>query len=89
MMKSQVAGTISSEVEVSNISKHGIWLFTGDREFFLSYEDFPWFEDASLKKLFDVTEPSPGHFYWPALDVALGIKSIEHYENFPLISKVR
>jgi hypothetical protein len=88
-MKSQVAGIITSEVEVTNISKHGIWLFTGDREFFLSYENFPWFEDASVKKNIDVTEPIPGHFYWPKLDIDLGIESIENCEKFPLISKVR
>jgi len=37
--------------------------------------------------LANVEEPSPGHFYWPDLDVDLGIESIEHPERFPLVSK--
>jgi hypothetical protein len=31
------------EVEVTNISAHGLWLLSRDKELFLSYEDFPWF----------------------------------------------
>ncbi|WP_394809313.1 DUF2442 domain-containing protein [Nitrosomonas sp.] len=31
-----------------------------------------------------VKEQSPGHFYWPDIDVDLTIESIEHPERFPL-----
>lgn len=74
-------------VEVTNVSKHGIWLLAGDRELFLSYEDFPWFKDATVGKILYVQEPSPGHFYWPDLDIDLGLESIEHPERFPLKAK--
>jgi len=76
-----------SEVEVTNITKHGLWLLSGDNEMFLSYEDFPWFKDVPVGKILNVEEPSPGHFYWPELDVDLGIQSIEHPERFPLKAK--
>ena len=74
-------------VEVTNVSTHGIWLLAGDRELFLSYEDFPWFKDATIGKILHVQEPSPGHFYWPDLDIDLGLESIEHPERFPLKAK--
>ncbi|GMQ96391.1 MAG: DUF2442 domain-containing protein [Gammaproteobacteria bacterium] len=76
-----------SEVEVTNITKHGLWLLSGDNEMFLSYDDFPWFKDVPVGKILSVEEPSPGHFYWPELDVDLGIQSIEHPEQFPLKTK--
>ena len=86
-MSSQALGRSISEVEVTNISSHGIWLLTADKELFLPFEEFPWFKDAPIGKILNVEEPSPGHFYWPELDVDLGIASIEHPGRFPLTSK--
>jgi len=74
-------------VEVTNISSHGIWLLTREKELFIPYKEFPWFKDAPIGKIFNVEEPTPGHFYWPELDVDLGIESIEHPERFPLKAK--
>ena len=54
----------------------------------MSYEDFPWFKDATVAKIVNVEQPTPGHFHWPDLDVDLGIESIEHPERFPLKAKV-
>jgi hypothetical protein len=56
----------------------------GDREMFLACEDFPWFNDAPVGKVLNVEEPSPAHFYWPALDIDLTTEIIEHPERFPL-----
>ena len=33
-------GAITSDIEVTNISKHGIWLLTTDGEHFLPFDDF-------------------------------------------------
>ena len=77
-------GVDTSAPEVTNISSHGLWLLANGSERFMSYEDFPWFMDVPVSKIMNVTEPSPGHFYWPDLDVDLGIESIEHPERFPL-----
>ncbi len=35
-----------SEVEVTNISRHGFWLLVRGKELFLPYKDFPWFQNA-------------------------------------------
>ena len=87
-MNSEQLGKIASEVEVTNISTHGIWLLVGERELFLSYEDFPWFKEVPIGNILRVEQPTPGHFYWPDLDVDLSIESIEHPEKFPLKAKV-
>ena len=83
-MKSRMRGKNISQIEVTNISRHGVWLFAGDRELFMSYEDFPWFKDAPVSKILNVEEATPGHFYWPDLDVDLTAEMIEHPERFPL-----
>lgn len=71
-------------VEVTNISSHGVWLLTHGKELFMSYEDFPWFKDCAVKSIINVEEQSPGHFYWPDIDVDLTEEIIAHPERFPL-----
>jgi hypothetical protein len=43
-----------SQVEVTNVSKHGFWLLLDDEELFLPFTEFPWFKDASIGKLLNV-----------------------------------
>lgn len=74
-------------VEVTNISSHGLWLLSDDRELFLSFEEFPWFKQAPIGQILNVEEVTPGHFYWPDLDIDLSVESIEHPERFPLIAR--
>jgi hypothetical protein len=85
-MKSEALGTNTSEVEVTNISNHGLWLLIGDKESFLPFEDFPWFKKASVSAILNVEMLSADHLYWPDLDVDLSVESIEHPERFPLVS---
>ncbi len=86
-MSSQWLGEHTSAVEITHVSRHGVWLLAGDRELFMPYDDFPWFKQAPIGKILNVEEPTPGHFYWPDLDVDLGVESIEHPERFPLKAK--
>ena len=86
-MSTRPHGIAISKVEITNISSHGIWLLVGDREQFMSFDDFPWFKDAPVRKVLNVEEQNPGHFYWPDLDVDLGIVTIENPEKFPLKAK--
>ena len=83
-MSSLAHGNSTLAVEVTNISTHGVWLLAHDIELFMSYEDFPWFKDQAVKSIVNVEEPSPGHFYWPDIDVDLSREMIEHPEHYPL-----
>ena len=74
-------------VEVTNILAHGLWLFAHVKELFMSYDDFPWFKDQPIKTILRVEEPSPGHFFWPDIDVDLTEAIIEHPDRFPLKAK--
>lgn len=83
-MNSSVHGIPTLGTEVTHVSSHGIWLLSEGREHFLSYDDFPWFKEAPIGKVLNIEEASPGHFYWPDLDIDLGLDTIEHPENYPL-----
>ena len=86
-MKSAVLGQSTSEVEVTNVSKHGFWLLLGEEELFVPFAEFPWFRDAPIGKIIEVELPSPHHLYWPALDIDLAVESIRDPKQFPLISR--
>ena len=83
-MKSQRHGESTSDVEVTNISAHGFWLWLRGRELYLPFTEFPWFVNASVAQITNVEWPSEDHLYWPDLDVDLSVRSIEHPEEFPL-----
>jgi len=87
-MKSREPGRPTSEVEVSNISKHGLWILLGEEELFLLFQDFPWFEAAPVSALLRLEMLGSEHLYWPDLDVDLTVESIKHPEKYPLVSKL-
>ena len=80
-------GNNTLAVEVTNISAHGVWLLAHNKELFMSYNDFPWFKDQSIKSIINVKEESNGHFYWPDIDVDLTEEIIEYPTRFPLKAK--
>lgn len=88
-MKSARRGKRTSAIEVTNVSRHGFWLFIGEKELFLSFEHFPWFREVSISQLLNVELPQPHHLYWPDLDVDIAVESIVYPERYPLVSKVR
>lgn len=83
-MRSEPPGATTSDVEVTNISRHGFWLFLDDRELFLPFEEFPWFQQAPVGAILKVERPHAHHLYWPDLDIDLAVESIEHPERYPL-----
>ncbi len=81
-------GSVTSEAEVTNISRHGFWMLLGDEELLLSFEQFPWFKRASVEQIVNVERPTPDHLYWPDLDIDLSVSSIRKPTDFPLMSRV-
>lgn len=84
-MKYVTTGTNISASEVTDISKFGIWILTEGIEYFLSYELFPWFRDASVKDVFQLVDEGRGHLRWPKLDVDLSLEAIQNPGACPLV----
>jgi len=72
---------------VENITPFGIWMFVKGKEYFLSYDDYPYFQDQTLKSIQKVQLLHGFHLYWPDLNVDLEIDNLEHPEKYPLKSK--
>ena len=85
-MKSQKLGNDTSKIEVLSISKEGIWLYLEpySKEYFLSYDDFPWFRKAKVSEVFNVRFEHGHRLRWEDLDVDLEVESLERLEQYPL-----
>lgn len=58
-----------------------------EREYFLGFDDFPWFRNATVTQLFNVKLHHGEHLYWPDLDVDLDLDRISHPQKYPLVAK--
>jgi len=88
-MKSDQPGTNTSGIDLSNVTRHGLWLLVDGEEHFLPFVDFPWFRDATIGQLSVIERPTPEHLYWPELDVDLTLDSIHRPDAYPLVSRTR
>jgi len=86
-MKSLEHGSNIS-VSVENITPFGIWLFVKEKEYFLSYQDYPYFKNQTLNSIQDVQLLHDYHLYWPVLDVDLEIDNLINPEKYPLKSRI-
>lgn len=86
-MRSQALGKNISEVEVQGISSNGIWLYVMETEYFLPFDEYPWFKKAKLADIYNVEFLSGCHLQWPALDIDLELDSLERPEEYPLVYK--
>ncbi len=89
MLGNNILKADTAAVEVSLVSNQGFWLLAEDEELFLSYEDFPWFKEATIAQITNVERPSADHLYWPSLDIDLSVESVRDPSKFPLVSKVK
>lgn len=81
-------GIATSQADVTGITRNGLWLYADEREYFLAFANYPWFQTARVSSVLHLERPSPDHLYWPELDVDLHLESLEHPERFPLISQI-
>jgi len=79
-------GIATLAVEVTNVSRNGLWLLLDDEELLLPFEQFPWFRKGSIEQVSNVERPAIDHLYWPDLDIDLSIESIRDPQAFPLMS---
>jgi hypothetical protein len=89
-MRSRKHGSGISPVEVFQVSKQGFWLYleAASKEYFLSFHQFPWFQDATYRQLSSVSVEHNHILSWPELDVDLDLERIEHPERFPLVARI-
>jgi hypothetical protein len=63
-----------------------MWLCIADEEFFLSYEDYPFFQSATIKDIYNIELLHHTHLHWPSLDIDLSLDILKNPSHFPLIA---
>jgi len=76
-------------VSVENITSFGIWLYVKEKEYFLSFKDFPFFKEKTLSSIQNVQLLHGYHLYWPELDIDLEIDNLENPQKYPLRTKIK
>ncbi len=84
-MNCSTLGAPTSLAEVTNIDPFGFWLLVDNKEYFLPYQDFPWFRGATVGQILNVQLLHGDHLFWPDLDVDLCLDALQSPESFPLI----
>jgi len=87
-MKLKTLGKDTSQVDITVVTEHGFWLFAAGKEYYLDFETYPWFKSASIAEIMNVNLLHGTALVWPDLDVDLELASLEHPENYPLVSQV-
>jgi hypothetical protein len=82
-MKSEAGGKITLEAEVTQIDKQGIWLLIGEKEYFLTHEQFPRFRKATVDQIHNVQLINSRELRWPDLGIDLTVESIGQPEFVP------
>jgi hypothetical protein len=86
-MISNQTGTGFSLNEVTNIEPLGFWVLVDDREYFVPFADYPVFQGAPVRQIFQMQRLSPTQLYWPDLDADIEIESLDQPEHYPLVFK--
>jgi len=84
-MKLAKRGKNTSAIDI-NLTQFGMWLYLSDEEFFLSYEDYPFFRTAKVNDIYHVEVHHGNHLYWPTLDIDLSVDILKNPHHFPLLA---
>lgn len=72
------------KAEIQNISNQGIWVLVNKKEFFMPFEEFPWFLKATIEQIYNLKLFHNKYLHWPALDIDIELESLKHPEMYPL-----
>jgi hypothetical protein len=70
--------------EVTDITSAGFWLLVDDREYFVPFDDYPVFRDATVAQIYAVQRLGTDQFYWPELDIDIELGALDKPEAYPL-----
>jgi hypothetical protein len=86
-MSLKARGKSTSTSEVTNIGRSGFWILFEGREYFISFQDYPVFRNATVNDIYSMDVIAPGQLRWNKLDCDIEIKALEEPEAYPLIYK--
>ena len=87
MRKTLKQNSKPTSVNVRSIMPDGIFLSVYENDYYLSFNRLPWFREAKLSDIINVSMLGEDAIRWEALDVDLEIDSLKYPEKYPLIMK--
>ncbi|HRP70106.1 MAG TPA: DUF2442 domain-containing protein [Turneriella sp.] len=75
-------GTSTLAFEITNIERYGFWILIDEREYFVSFDEYPIFKEATLQQILDVERPAPNQFHWPSLDADIELEALQNPKKF-------
>ena len=75
-------GTMSINVE--NITPFAIWVFDGEKEYAIPFNEFPCLGKASVEELMHPTLSHGFHLRWETLDIDIDLRSLDNLKDYPL-----
>ncbi|MEI6751620.1 MAG: DUF2442 domain-containing protein [Paludibacter sp.] len=73
--------------KILSINSDGIYLSVGGKDYFISYNRVPWFQNAKVCEVMNVSMMGRMGIRWEDLDVDLEIDSLTNPEKYPLVIK--
>lgn len=73
--------------EVSAIGRDGFWLIYEGKEYYVPFEDYPIFKNATVEQIYSLAVIAPEHLRWESLDCDIEVEALEKPEEFPLVYK--
>ena len=83
-MTLSTSGAGISQSEVMGITELGFWLLVDDKEYFVSFADYPDFTQATVRQIYNVKRIGPDAFYWEELDIDIELGALVEPEKYPL-----
>jgi hypothetical protein len=71
-----------TSVQVTTIEQDGFWLLTPEGEYFVAFEDYPDFLNATVAQIHNFHSAVDG-CHWPDLDIDIELDALKHPERFP------
>lgn len=78
-------GTNILDCSITNIEKFGFWMILFDKEYFISFNDYPKFKNATIEQIFDFELLSPKQICWKKLDIDIEVDALENPARFTLL----
>lgn len=83
-MSLQMSGTSISLSDVTNIAQTGFWLLVDNKEYFVPFNDYPEFKQATIEQIYKVKRIGPDAFYWEELDIDIELAALAEPDKYPL-----
>lgn len=72
---------------ITSVTSFGFWILCNDKEYFVSFGDYPEFKNANVVSIFNVEQLSPNQLRWHDLDIDIELDALENPSAFPMVFK--